>query len=128
MDPSDLARLLQAHLKRVGCDPGAMDGGWGDGSRKALEGFNKQAGTKFDVKLASLEALDAVRAKTSRVCPLMCGKGERVDGERCVAIPVVEPKQKTASAPRRERASAPAAPSGGGGHKCFTFNGKRFCE
>jgi uncharacterized caspase-like protein len=126
MDPSDLARLLQAHLKRVGCDPGTMDGGWGDGSRKALETFNKTAGTKFDVRMASLDALDAVRAKTSRVCPLACGKGERIDGERCVAIPAPEPKQKTAATPRRERAAAPA-PSGGG-HKCFSFNGKRFCE
>lgn len=129
MDPSDLARLLQAHLKRVGCDPGSMDGGWGDSSRKALDNFNKAAGTKFDTKLASLDALDGVRAKTARICPLVCAKGERVDGERCVAIPAPEPREKTASAPRRERASAPAAaPSGGGGHKCFTFNGKRFCE
>jgi len=128
MDPSDLARLLQAHLKRVGCDPGTMDGGWGDSSRKALDNFNKAANTKFETKLASLDALDAVRAKTARVCPLVCAKSEKVDGDRCVALPAPEPKQHTASAPRRERASAPAAAPAAGGHKCFSFNGKRFCE
>ncbi len=72
-----MRRLLQAHLKRVGCDPDSTDGNWTSGSQKALEQFNKNAGTKFDVKLASLDALDAVRAKTSRVCPLICGKGQK---------------------------------------------------
>jgi hypothetical protein len=55
-------------------------------SRKTLDGFNKNAGTKFDVKMASLDALDAVRTKTERVCPLICGKGQKVVGERCVQI------------------------------------------
>jgi hypothetical protein len=32
MDPADVARLLQAHLKRVGCDPGVTDGSWDDKS------------------------------------------------------------------------------------------------
>ncbi len=44
MDPADLRRLLQAHLKRVGCDPDSIDGNWSEGSRKALEQFNKNAG------------------------------------------------------------------------------------
>ena len=43
------------------------DGKWDDGSKKALEPFNKNAQTKFDIKLASLDALDAVRSKTDRV-------------------------------------------------------------
>lgn len=143
MDPADVRRLLQAHLKRVGCDPASIDGNWTEGSRKALEQFNKNAGTTFDVKLASLDALDAVRGKTGRICPLECGKGQRVDGERCVQITcesgfvlgasgVCQKKPEPAkSVARQEPAqrSAPAAPAGGGGGgKCFTFNGKRFCE
>ena len=86
MDGTDIARLLQAHLKRVGCNPGNADGKWDDSSRKALDLFNKNAETKFDIKLASLDALDAVRNKTDRVCPLICAKGQRVDGDRCVEI------------------------------------------
>ncbi|HSR06530.1 MAG TPA: hypothetical protein VLM42_05225, partial [Bryobacteraceae bacterium] len=83
---ADITRLLQAHLKRVGCNSGNVDGNWDDSSRKALELFNKNAKTQFDVKLASLDALDAVRDKPDRVCPLICAKGQRTEGDRCVQI------------------------------------------
>ncbi|MCK1385608.1 caspase family protein [Bradyrhizobium sp. 21] len=86
MDPADVARLLQAHLRRVGCDPGAADGAWSAPSQKALDNFNRNAGTKFDVKVASLDALDAVRARPDRVCPLLCAGGQKVEGDRCVQI------------------------------------------
>ena len=83
---ADLARLLQAHLKRVGCNSGKIDGDWDEGSRHALDLFNKNAKTKFDIKVASLEALDAVRNQHERVCPLICDRGERASGDRCVEI------------------------------------------
>jgi uncharacterized caspase-like protein len=86
IDQADITRLLQAHLKRVGCNSGNVDGNWNDSSRKALELFNKNAQTQFDVKIASLDALDAVRNKPDRVCPLICAKGQRADGDRCVQI------------------------------------------
>ncbi|WBL77398.1 caspase family protein [Bradyrhizobium xenonodulans] len=144
MDPSDIARLLQAHLKRVGCNPGNVDGKWDDGSRNALELFNKSADTRFDVKLASLDALDSVRSKTDRVCPLVCAKGQRAEGDRCVQIgcssgyvlnasgacekrPEPAPKPKTAT--RQEPAAPRSAPAPrGGGGKCFSFGGKTYCE
>jgi hypothetical protein len=145
MDPTDIARLLQAHLKRVGCDPGNTDGNWNDSSKKALDNFNKVEGTKFDIKLASLDALDGVRAQTGRVCPLVCARGQKVDGDHCVAITCdsgsalgsdgachkkPEPPAPKRSASRSDSAPAaraPAAPSRGGG-KCFSFNGKQYCE
>jgi uncharacterized caspase-like protein len=141
IDQADIARLLQAHLKRVGCNSGNLDGNWDDSSRKALELFNKNAQTKFDVKLASLDALDAVRARPDRVCPLVCAKGQKAEGDRCVQIscgsgfflnssgacekrPEPAPKARTAT---QEQAARPrAVPSGGG--KCFSFNGKSYCE
>ena len=86
IDQADITRLLQAHLKRVGCNSGNVDGKWEDSSRKALELFNRNAHTEFDVKVASLDALDAVRGKSDRVCPLVCAKGERAEGDRCVEI------------------------------------------
>lgn len=151
MDPADVARLLQAHLKRVGCDPGNNDGKWDDKSQKALELFNKNASTKFEIKLASADALDGVRAKTSRVCPLICGKGQKADGDRCVQItcdsgfllnssgvcvkrpdpPAPKPRvaqQRERPEPRRAAPAAAPAGGGGGGGKCFSFNGKRYCE
>jgi hypothetical protein len=83
---ADIARLLQAHLKRVGCNSGKIDGDWDEGSQRSLELFNKNAKTKFDTKVASLEALDAVRNEADRVCPLICSKGERAAGDHCVQI------------------------------------------
>jgi uncharacterized caspase-like protein len=86
MSETDISRLLQAHLTRVGCNSGQIDGNWGDGSQHALELFNKNAKTSFDTKVASLEALDAVRNIPDRVCPLVCARGERAAGDHCVEI------------------------------------------
>jgi hypothetical protein len=86
MDPTDVARLLQAHLKRIGCDPGVLDGTWTEGSRRALDDFNKHAGKRFDLKTASLDALEAVRKTNDRVCPLVCGNGKRIAAARCVPV------------------------------------------
>jgi len=82
----DLPRALQAELRRVGCNTGTVDGNWNAASQKALDLFNKHAGMKLEIKTASTDALDAVKAKTSRVCPLVCDTGFRADGDRCVKI------------------------------------------
>jgi hypothetical protein len=140
MDAADIARLLQAHLKRVGCISGAVNGNWDEASKKALESFNQNAHTNFNIKLASLEALEAVRSKTDRVCPLVCGKGQRAEGDRCVQIGCSagyflnssgacekkpEPAPAARAAARHEPAPRPARAAGG---KCFSFNGKSYCE
>jgi chemotaxis protein histidine kinase CheA len=142
MDQTDIARLLQAHLKRVGCNPGTADGSWDQGSKRALELFNENARTKFDIKLASLDALDAVRGKTDRVCPLICAKGQRAEGDRCIQIGCGsgfflnssgscekrrEPAPKARTATQHEPAPQRRPDSSGGG-KCFAFNGKSYCE
>jgi uncharacterized caspase-like protein len=84
--PIDLPRALQAELRRVGCNTGAVDGSWSAASQKALDLFNKHSGMKLEVKAASVDALDAVKGKTGRICPLACETGYRTDGERCVKI------------------------------------------
>jgi uncharacterized caspase-like protein len=134
----DIGRLLQSELKRVGCKTGEIDGEWSASARRALSSFNENAGTRLDVKLASLDALDAVRARTGRVCPLDCERGFRASGDHCVKI-TCDGDQILGSngtcRPRPERApkvvahrerSSPAAASGHG--KCFAFNGKQVCE
>ena len=82
--PPDLPRALQAELRRVGCNTGAIDGNWSAASQKALDLFNKHSGMKLDVKTASADALDAVKGKTGRIC--ICETGYRADGDRCVKI------------------------------------------
>src|ERR1019366_4555406 len=88
-------------------------------------------GVKLDVKTASVDALDAVKAKSSRVCPLVCDYGFKADGDRCTKITCragyelgddntcekIEVKKPTAkreeTQPKRERTerSAAATPS-----------------
>jgi len=103
-DIRGLTRDLQVELKRVGCDPGAVDGNWSSKSVQALSQFNRRAGMKLEINVATLGALDAVKAQKGRICPLICGRGERVEGDQCVAIPA-EPK------PVKREASRPPEPS-----------------
>jgi hypothetical protein len=59
---------------------------WSETAQRSLTLFNKYAGTKFDVKLANVDALDAVKGKPGRVCPLVCDHGFRADSDQCTKI------------------------------------------
>jgi uncharacterized caspase-like protein len=83
---AELAKSVQAELRRVGCLTAAPDGEWNAASRRSLTLFNKHAGTRFDTKLASLDALDAIKLKPARVCPLVCDHGFKSDGDKCSRI------------------------------------------
>jgi hypothetical protein len=136
----DLPRSLQSELRRVGCNTGAVDGNWNTASQRSLDLFNKHAGTKLDVKTASADALDAVKGKANRVCPLACDHGFRADGDRCTRITCragyevgddntcekIEVKKPVAKReePKRERSerarteAAPAKPQASGQMVC----------
>jgi hypothetical protein len=86
LSPVEVARLLQSELRRVGCSSGSIDGNWDATSQQTLGLFNKHAGTKLDVKVANLDALDAVRSKPARICPLICSNGYKPNGDHCVKI------------------------------------------
>ena len=87
---AELAKSVQNELRRVGCLTATSDGEWNAASRRSLTQFNKHAGTKFDTKLASLDALDAIKLKPARVCPLTCEHGFKADGDRCSRIVCAE--------------------------------------
>jgi hypothetical protein len=102
-----ITRNLQTELRRVGCDPGAVDGTWSEMAREALGLFNQHAGTKLDTDAATIAALDAVKLQRGRICPLTCGAGQQDIGGRCVAIPAKPLLKKEAVRPEpneRERA------------------------
>jgi hypothetical protein len=84
--PEDIPRLLQSELRRVGCNTGAVDGNWNAAAQKSLGLFNKSAGLQLDVRVASLDALDVVRSKPGRICPLICDHGYKADGDTCTKI------------------------------------------
>ncbi|MHB2168930.1 caspase family protein [Alsobacter sp. R-9] len=124
---AELARAIQLELKRVGCDPGRIDGSWSPATQTALASFNRHAKASVDVKVASLGALDALRSREDRACPLSCPTGTRAADEQCVPIvcaagKVLSPRGVCVDAPRAaapkpaptaEAAPAqPAAPAG----------------
>ncbi|WP_247462512.1 caspase family protein, partial [Bradyrhizobium sp. 62] len=84
--PQETVKLVQSELRRVGCLSAAADGDWNASSQRSLSTFNKYAGTKFDAKLASFDALEAIKAKAGRVCPLVCDHGFKADGDTCAKI------------------------------------------
>ncbi len=112
--PPDLARRLQAELKRVGCDPGTADGEWGESSRRALDNFNRHAKTKLDSKVASLDAFNSVRSIDKRVCP--CADGTTLGSDGACHAQKVRPK----------RAKRSAHKSGGG--RCLSVGGRQVCQ
>jgi uncharacterized caspase-like protein len=99
---ADIPRLLQTELRRVGCQTSAVDDKWGTAAQRSLEAFNKSAGTSFDVKVASLDALDFIRTRPARICPLTCGSGFRPNGDDCVRI-TCEPGYELGDDDRCER-------------------------
>jgi hypothetical protein len=84
--PADLAKAVQVELRRVGCLTEEADGDWGSASRRSLSQFNRRAGTRLDADNATSDALDAIKRKQGRVCPLVCQHGFEADGDHCSKI------------------------------------------
>jgi hypothetical protein len=85
-----VTKSVQTELRRVGCLSAEADGNWNTTSQRSLSLFNRYAKTKFDTKLASTDALDTIKSKTARVCPLVCEHGFKVEGDACVKIVCAE--------------------------------------
>ena len=83
---SEVNKSVQAELRRVGCLSAEADGNWNTTSQRSLTLFNRYAKTRFDTKLASTDALDTIKLKTARVCPVVCEHGYKADGDRCSRI------------------------------------------
>lgn len=108
-DQGTVTRALQIELRRVGCFTGSIDGNWNAGAQRALSSFSRYAGLKLDDKTATQDAIDAVKTKTSRICPLVCERGFRAEGERCVAITCPSGQQPNDAGKCEKRPSKAAA-------------------
>jgi uncharacterized caspase-like protein len=115
-DTGPLARSLKAELKRVGCDPGTVDGVWGTQAREALAKFARLAKVSLSVDTPTAAALDALTGQKGRVCPLSCTPSEIQVNGKCIARPKVEQASRN-SAPKPESEK----PSGSG--LCFASGG-----
>jgi hypothetical protein len=87
---ADLTKSVQTELRRVGCLTGDANDDWNTTSQRSLSAFNRNAGTRLDVKTVSADTLDAIKQKPSRVCPLVCVHGFKADGDQCVKIVCAE--------------------------------------
>jgi len=100
--PEEVIVAVQTELKRVGCDPGAIDGDWGGRSREALAAFGHFA--KVDVgKLApSPEILEVIKGKAEVVC--------------AGPAPAPEPEHHAAPPPHDDYGGGGYGGGGGGGY------------
>ncbi len=80
-----LSRLIQVELRRVGCDPGSIDGTWSAKAKSALAEFARQAKVAIAVEAPSEAALDQLINRQGRICPLACEAGMVEKGGACVA-------------------------------------------
>ncbi len=87
---ADVTKSVQTELRRVGCLSTEADGNWNTTSQRSLSLFNRYANTKLDTKLASTDALDSIKTKTARVCPLVCDRGFKAQGDSCIKIVCAE--------------------------------------
>jgi Caspase domain len=69
IDHAMLARSIQMELKRVGCEPGVIDGKWGTDARDALRRFIRFAKIDLQSEEPSEAVLIAVTRQMQRVCP-----------------------------------------------------------
>ena len=86
----EVTKSVQSELRRVGCLSGNADGTWNNASQRSLTQFNRYAGTRLDTKVASVDTLDTIKLKSSRVCPLVCEHGFQAAGDRCSKIVCAE--------------------------------------
>jgi uncharacterized caspase-like protein len=109
--PPDLARLLQTELKRVGCDPGSIDGKWGDKGEAALARFARHAKLALQTEAPTADALAALKGQQARVCPLECGSDAVERDGACVAKAPPPPRErpgvKAVTVPKARAAPAP---------------------
>jgi uncharacterized caspase-like protein len=102
IDMVELARKLQTELKRVGCDPGSVDGKWGDTAKKALAEFVRLTKASVPGSDPTEDALRAVTDQKGRICPLKCEATENEVNGKCVAKAKSVPATRTADRPKPE--------------------------
>jgi hypothetical protein len=90
-DPSVLARAVQTKLKRVGCDPGAIDGNWGPKAKDALTQFARHVKIELKSDTPTEDLLQQLSGRKGHVCP-HSPENQSEKGGAKLRLPV--PKQK----------------------------------
>lgn len=96
-----LARQIQAELKRVGCYTGKLDGSWGDRSRSAMAAFIGRVNAVLPTEEPDVILLSLIKGHPGEVCGVSCPPDKIATGGRCVARTVVataEPSRRAVDA------------------------------
>jgi len=109
----ELVMAVQAELARVGCYTSGVDGKWGSGSRRALEAFVRHSGTDRDASALDADLLEAIKAETERVCPLIRSVGKSRDTRKRTA------RTRTRSRAPSSTSSRSSGGSSGGGKTVY---------
>lgn len=145
----ELVRAAKVELRRAGCFAGSVDNGdLTPETRRALERFVQLASLGAAPHDVTQSLIDQLKAKTGRICPLVCPareverngrcvlktcrRGERLDEDGdCVAqaprqvVHHRTPVERPHVAPQPHR-TPPAQVTRQRG--CFSFNGRQYCE
>jgi uncharacterized caspase-like protein len=103
---TDLTRVIQLELYRLGCGTSEADGKWTVVTREGLRKFNLRTKSKLDTNEPSSTIVAALQKQVGRVCPIECGRGTVARGESCVAVAKPEPKKQTRRAERNTRSAS----------------------
>src|SRR5262245_35244899 len=111
-----LVMKLRTALHRVGCGDGAREGQWSAKDINALSKFWRHTKTEVATYEPTTDALEAVTARTERVCPLEC-EGDKVDSDgKCAQKPSkkrqVDVKRPAPADVGRQRSDAPVRREG----------------
>ena len=101
--PTDLTRVIQLELYRLGCGTSEADGKWTMVTREGLRKFNLRTKSKLDTNEPSATIIATLQRQSGRVCPLECARGTAARGETCVAVAKPEPKKQSRRAERNTR-------------------------
>ena len=110
---SDRVRLAQTELVRIGCYTGTVDGNFNDATKAAIKQYQLRRGEKS----AAIEVTDALiaglKARTARVCPLVCPPGKTAQGDQCIVVrkqPAVARQTNDSQETAKRRASPAQSP------------------
>ena len=79
-------RAIKQELKRVGCYDGRINEDWQtEPVRAAVQKFARLARLPVPPVEPTIELLDAIRARSERICPLECGRHQFEKDGRCIA-------------------------------------------
>jgi len=105
---TELTRVIQLELYRLGCGTSEANGKWNQSTREGLRKFNASMHAKLDINEPSHTTIVALQRQSDRACPMVCERGFVARGTTCVAVAKPEPSRKSRHVEQRSKRPARA--------------------